>query len=388
MIESTRRRSLWIIWSLFFFQFAGIGFFFTFLNVYFREVGLSGTQIGLISTASAVIAVISSVLWGYLSDRTGQARFMLAISGLLGALLAQLIPFVHTFLAYLILGCLGGLLASSANTLIDSTTLVLLGTRREDYGRYRTGGSVGYICATFIAGFLYDWGGLKLMFPSYAVVIAGFVIVALLLPAMPVPQEKHTGQSIGKMMRRPAWILFAVCIFLCWMATNGALQFLGVAMNEMGSNQRLIGLAWMIPAIIEVPLMMQSGVLLRRFGAVKLLWLSMLILTIRFLLLGWMPSPVWAIPINTLNAPAFVFFWNSAVTYANKMAPPSLSATTQGLFASTISLAGMISALLSGWLFDLLGPNGVFYVLAVGCLAAFILFGLGQIRHKPSTQGV
>jgi len=84
--------------------------------------------------------------------------------------------------------------------------------------------------------------------------------------------------------------------------------------------------------------------------------------------------------INAINGPGYVLYWTSAVTYASKMAPPSLAATSMAMFNSTISLAGMVSSLVSGALFDLAGPHGVFYVLAAFCLAAFILFFLGQAR--------
>ena len=61
-----------MLWVLFFFQFAAIGVYFTFLNVYYKGVGLSGTHIGLISMVSGVAGMAGSFLWGYLSDRTGK----------------------------------------------------------------------------------------------------------------------------------------------------------------------------------------------------------------------------------------------------------------------------------------------------------------------------
>ena len=42
---------------------------------------------------------------------------------------------------------------------------------------------------------------------------------------------------------------------------------------------------------------------------------------------------------------------------------------TQGLLASTFSLAGVVSSLLSGWLFDTLGPTGLFTVMGFLALA-------------------
>ncbi len=55
---------MWAVWLLFFFQYAAIGIYFTFLNVYFHNAGLSGTEIGLLNMLTAMVGVGSSMLWG------------------------------------------------------------------------------------------------------------------------------------------------------------------------------------------------------------------------------------------------------------------------------------------------------------------------------------
>src|SRR5512146_2008184 len=154
------------------------------------------------------------------------------------------------------------------------------------------------------------------------------------------------------MMRRPAWLLFIVVVFLCWIANNATILFMGVSLNAMGADQTLVGVAVMIGAVVEAPFMAFSGRLLRRFGPTRLFVLAMGIMVVRFFLLGWMPAPEWAVAINTLNGIAFPLFWTSSVNYANKMAPPGLAATALGLFNSASSLAAVVSSLLTGLLFD------------------------------------
>src|SRR5512142_2214671 len=119
---------------LFFFQFAAVGVYFTFLNVYYREAGLSGTQIGILNMTTSLMGMVGVVLWVYLSDRPGQTRLLIAAGAVGTLVVAQIVPLVHTFEAFLALGLIGSLMSSSTNTLVDSTTLVMLGDRREDYG--------------------------------------------------------------------------------------------------------------------------------------------------------------------------------------------------------------------------------------------------------------
>jgi MFS transporter, PPP family, 3-phenylpropionic acid transporter len=380
--EKARPKRLWVVWLLFFFQFAGIGVYFTFLNVYYRQAGLSGTQIGFINMATALVAVVCTVFWGYLSDRTGNNRALIAI-GAVGALItAQFVPQVHTFGAFLVIGMIGSLLGSAPNTLIDSTTLALLGDRREEYGRYRLGGTIGYIITTLTVGFVSDRVGLDFMFPAYGVTMAIFAIIALRLPAMPVHRVVQARAGIGRLIRTPAWVYLMLVVLLCWIASNASITFMGVSLQSMGATQSLIALAVTVGAIIEIPFMLYSGAFLRRYGPVRLLFVAMILMIIRYSMLGWMPVPAWAIAINMLNGPSYTFFWNSSITYANKMAPPNMAGTVQGLFNSTVGLAGVVSALLAGMLFDRVGPNGLFTVMAFVCLAALILFAVGNFIQR------
>jgi MFS transporter, PPP family, 3-phenylpropionic acid transporter len=364
---------------MYFFQFAAIGIYITFLNVYYLQVGLSGTQIGVLNMTSSLIGIAAAVMWGYLLDHTGRNRLLIAIGATGGLLIAQFIPLVHRFEIFWLLTAVAGVMFAATFTLVDSTILALLGERREDYGRYRLGGSIGYIITTFTAGTLFDQKGLGLMFPAYGVLMAVFVVFTLLLPANPPVQKQRARGSVGTLMAQPAWLLFIACTFLVWIATNSAMSFLGVVMKSMGANQQLIGRAMTISAVVELPFMFFSGSLLRRFGAVKLLIVAMFLMTVRFVLLGLMAAPGWAIAINMINGPGYVLLWNSAVTYNNRLAPPGSAGTAQGLFTASSSLAGVVSALLTGWLFDQLGTNRIFLAMAVCCLAGFLLFSAGNI---------
>ncbi|HEY9076670.1 MAG TPA: MFS transporter [Anaerolineaceae bacterium] len=386
-IESQPHR-LWVLWMMFFFQFAALGVYFTFLNVYFRQAGMSGTQIGLLSMAAGLAGVGSSVVWGYLNDRTRKPRLLISL-GVLGTLIvAQFIPYVSGFWAFLVLGCLGSMMNTAPSTLVDSTTLVLLGKRREDYGRYRLGGSIGYIISGFVAGFIYDKIGLRAMFPTYGIVMLCFSISALLLPKVTTQLARRGSEGIGQMIRKPSWLLFIFVLFMTWITTNASMMFLNVALSVMGANQILIGISSTVPAIVEIPFMFFSGSLLRRYGPTRLIVVGMALMSVRFLLLGIMPAPEWAIGINILNGIAFVFFWNSAINYAFRLAPPGMAGTAQGMLTSTTSLAGVVSALLSGWLLDRLGPNGIFQFMTVLVLFALLLFITGQrlINRKATTS--
>lgn len=379
-IRPARNSRPWILWLLFFFQFAAVGIYFSYLNIYYRDAGLSGTQIGVMNMITALVGVVSAIFWGYLSDRTGKARYLIAFGATGALIINQFIPLVSTFWAFLGLGIVANIFGAASYTLVDSTAMALLGDNRENYGAYRVGGSIGYIITSLSAGYLYDWAGMRVMFPAYGILMVMFAITALLLPQVQVKRStSSTGKNRGitSLLRLPAWVLFTLCIFLVSIASNAAISFLGVSLDEMGAKRSLIGWVVTISAIAEVPFMAFSGWFLRRFGLQRLLLISIFLMMVRNFLLGIMQAPEWAVAINWLNGPAYALFWNSAVNYANRLAPEGYTATAQGMLNSTTSLAGMVSALLAGWLFDQVGATRLFLVTACFCLTAFVLFASG-----------
>ena len=374
-----------VLWVLFFFQFAAIGVYFTFLNVYFKDAGLSGTQIGLISMASGVVGMAGSFLWGYLSDRTGKPSVLIAVGALGALLMTQLIPMVKYFnlsnalLWFIVIGCLGSLMSASTSTLVDSTSLAMLGDRSKDYGRYRLAGSIGYILAALGAGFLFNQVSMVWMFPAYGLLMLIFALAALRLPRRVVILKDSGWGQIGQMLRRPVWWVLIGTIFLFWVAYYATIMFMGVILQSMGADPPLISFAVVIGAVVEIPCMALSGRLIQRFGAARLFWFALLLQVIRFFLLSRMNNPAWAVAINLINGPGFAFAWNSILSLISRLAPPSLLATAQGIFSAATGLAGIVSSIISGMLLDQLGSSGLFLILSAICVAAFLLFGAGFV---------
>jgi len=384
MSHPIARSQLRMLFFVYMFFFAGVGFYMTFINVYYHSAGLSGTQIGLIATAAGLAGFGGGSLSGYLSDRTGQARIILGVSAAGSAIVALLNMAVNSFGGFLILACFFAVFNTAMFTLTDSVTLAMLAERSADYGRYRIGGSIGFIFTSASSGFIFQQTGLIWMFPAYALTMLFFTVLAFRLPRLAVRETSRSGQSIGVMMRKPAWMIFAGSVFLTWLASSGVFAFLAVTMKSMGASDPLIGMASAVSALTEAPFMIISGWFLHKLGPSKMIWLSYLVYAIRIFLFSLIPTPGWVIPLNMINGPTYVLFWTGCIQYASRMAPDSLKATAQGLIVSATNLSSVVGVLLSGWLFDQLGPTGIFRILSLFCLAAFVLFGLGRLRKEPA----
>ena len=376
-----QQRGLLIMRVMYFLYFGAVGAYWTFLNVYYRQIGLSGTQIGLVNTLAPLVGIFAATLWGALNDRLGNPRLVLRIA-IPGVMLSALgLSFATTYLPIVVLTCLLSLFNSANIPLMDNTTLRLLGERRGQYGRYRVLGSAGFILTSLVSGYVYAVTGLHWIFYAYALIMGGLLLASAWLPNEPVRLTGSLWGGLGPMVRQRAWLIFAICAVLLWISNNGTMNFIGIAVQGMGGSAQLIGLVWMMSAVAEIPVMLNSERLIGRFGHARLLIAAFAAFTLRSALLAVMPHPEWAAVISILSGLSFSLFWISAVAYANDSAPEQLKSTAQGLLFSILNLAGMAGSLGSGWLFDVTGPRGLFWAMSAAAFLGLVIFGAGQIRR-------
>ncbi len=379
-LTSEQQRGLLVMRALYFLYFGGLGVYWTFLNVYYREIGLSGTQIGLVNTVAPLVGLISAMLWGVLNDQLGNPRMVLriAIPGVIVSVL--LLSTTQQFLTITIFASLMALFNSALVPLMDNPTLRLLGEHRSLYGRYRVLGSFGFILASLGSGYLYDIIGLHSIFYSYAIAMGLLLLCSSWLPNERVRLTGSPWRGLGEMVRQHAWLIFAISATLLWISNNGTMNFIFVAIKGMGGSEQLIGVVSMMSAIVEVPVLMNSDRLMKRFGTTRLLIFAFVLFIIRSALLAVMPRPEWAPFISALSGAAFSMFWISAVAYANDSAPEELKSTAQGVLFSIMNLAGMVGSLGSGWLFDQAGPRGLFWGMSIIAAVALVIFIGGRKR--------
>lgn len=357
-----------------------------FLNVYYRSIGLSGTQIGVISMLIPAAGIFSAPLWGLLRDRTGKMRLLFSLI-LVGCLICVLIfSRVRTFLLLVPIVALFSVFFSPILPLIDSNTLRLLGSRGQRYGRYRVWGAIGFTLSSLIFGFVYERYGLHTMFAVFPLVLLIMLLIGTWLTDQPVQAKRSMGHSVWEMVRKSTWLVFATSLFLLGLGANGAIAFVSVKIMAIGGSESLVGLSWTTIAILEIPLMFFSEPLLRRFGALRLLSVAFVGYVLRLILYGIMPSPGWAPFVNFLHGISFVPLTLGSVAYVNENSPEHLKATSQGLLASVLNFSNLSGALIAGWLYDQIGPIKVFLVLAGVCFAGLVIFSLGQwyLRHRRS----
>ncbi|MGB8251614.1 MAG: MFS transporter [Anaerolineaceae bacterium] len=370
--------------AIYFINYAGFAIFMPFINVYYRDIGLSGLEIGLINSLSPLVGMLGGSIWGLLNDRFGKTRILLG-TAILGSIITSWgIASVKSFSLLLPVAALFSLFYSTLIPIIDSNTLLLLGNQRERYGSIRLWGSVGYVLTSLIGGELLNLLGLNRLFPIFTLFMVIFLITIFWYPTgsrIPDSSTRLIG-ALRFMLRQPHWVVFTFSVLFLWVAASGMYNFLGVYMKDLGADEGLIGLTMAISGASEIPILFYGSRLLKRFAPRKMIAAAMLAYLMRMVLYGIMPSASWAPYISLLNSLSFGLFWIGSIAYINDLAPDEVKSTSQGLLLAVFNLASLISTTFSGWLYDFAGPSNLFLILALCCLVAFTIFVLGTLGNR------
>ena len=100
MLTTTRRQTssaLFFAKFFYFFYFSAIGILAPFLNIYLKQIGLTGSQIGLLGSFPPLLVLLANPFWGAIADRWKAQRLVLILGALVGALVSPLFLWTHNF---------------------------------------------------------------------------------------------------------------------------------------------------------------------------------------------------------------------------------------------------------------------------------------------------
>lgn len=373
-----RKRGLFLSKVLYFLLYAAIAIFIPFANIYYKNIGLTGVQIGWLITTGPLVGAIVTPIWGLLVDRLGRLRIVLTIAVTGSIIFVLLISTVKDFLAILILSAIFNIFVNAIMPLVDNYTLTMLGSDRQQYGAIRVWGTIGFLVISLVSGSILGLTGLKGIFWGYAAMLLLTIPAIVKLPSI----QTHLGQAVfrgfSQMMRQKVWIILAVCVVLVMIANISWINFLSLAMKSINASDTLIGMVWSIGALSELPAMLFGQRLLRKWGSRALVGLGFFFYGLRMLLFSSISQPEWALAINILHGLCFGIYWIGAVNYVNEIAPEGLRATSQSLLSTFFNVASVTGGPFVGLLYDQVGPFTLFRITALLCWAAVAIFLLSN----------
>lgn len=378
-----------------------------FISAYYKRIGLSFTQIGVLLAIGPIFAIFIQPLWAMLSDRTGKRKLLLILLALCTAGAYLLYYLGASFAVCLLAVLVVSLFSLALLPLCDALVIDRANAYGFPFARIRIGGTLGYAAMVFGAGmFLEKFDGAQFAVASVTYLL--FAGAVMLLPqggaredaaparrdAAPAREEAAPAREEAALARRktvPAResifdtseILFVLALALIESLGLGFCgSFTGSYAVELGFGSSLIGVLSCISALSEVPILLFAGKLVDRFGEIPLLIFSGVMMSLRLCLTGMGMVPA-MISAQLLQSVTYMTTYICCTQYISKHVRAGKMSQGQSALAIVQSgLAAVASNLFGGMLVDAVGTRQAFFAVAAGVLVVALLVGGAYFLRK------
>ena len=367
--------------SFYFLFFGAAASLFPFLVILYEQLDLTGSQIGFLIGMSPLISWLSAPLWGAVADSTRQHRLLLMLA-IAGAIVVVVTLSITTqFLALILVIALFAFFTAPIVPIVDSSVLAFLGSQKDQYGKLRLWGAIGWGLMAPLVGWLSDRSGMQWIFWGYIAFMLLTLLVSYKLPINERSDRPHFVHEARQLLADKRWFLFLAVVFIGGAGMTMISAYLFLYMQSLGGNKALMGLALTFATISEIPFLYYSDRLLAHWGARRLLMLSLVVFAFRALALSLIQTAWLVLPLQLLHGASFAAMWVASVSYADKLAPPGMGATAQGLLSGAMfGLGAAFGGFVGGLLFAGIGGSMMYRWTSVALLIGLVLFILADRR--------
>ena len=350
--------------AFYFLFFAHAAAYVAYFPLYLASRSLSAVEIAWVLALPAIARTFAPAAWGWVADRTGAHRAIVATSCLVTAVGTALLPFTD-HIAW-VFGVMS-LLSAGALPLVESITMGALAGQSGRYGPIRVWGSVSFIVVVLSGGVWLDRQPIATL-PWVMTVL----MLATLVSALTLPRGRVHASGSHATPRLSPEILALLAAGFCNAVGHGALYaFLSLHLEQTGYSGAMIGLLWTAGVVAEIFVFLYLPRLFRRFSLSTLLVASLALGFVRFLAIGWLAGNLWIVLLaQLLHAATFGSFHAAAVATVHRVFPQHAQGRGQTLFSSIGYGAGSAAGLLiAGWAWEAGGAAMAFSACAVASLA-------------------
>ena len=352
---------------------------------YFQSLGFSASEIGIAIGVLTGSKIFAPYLWGTLGDFLPN-RLRVVQIGIVGSTLAAgLLLLDVDFLGLCLVLALFGVFWNAIIAQFDTLTLEYLGDDHHLYSSIRVWGSIGFIVMMLASGWLFsdvDYGILPW------VIIAGLIVSAAISMTLPRHGRPHDSEGSDEGIRSRltnASVLIFLIVASLNQLTHGPLNvFFALYVQDHGYSAFHAGQLWALGVLAEVILFLVLPRFIRSLDLRVLLTVSLVLGSMRWILIGTYPDVVWLVVVlQLLHAFTFGAIHSVSIEFIRRWFPGKLSGRGMALYSGCVfGIGGSLGATLSGIAWESLGGNATFLCagLITGCTACIAWFSLRNAR--------
>lgn len=380
--------------------------FLAFMPIWFKQVlHLSGAEIGTIYAANSIAAMAMQPVYGYISDRIGLRKNLLAFINLCVVMTAPFFLLVYQPLLtnYFFLGVIAGaiFMAIAYNAGVAAIESFVEKAGRSngfEFGRARCWGSLGAAVGIFAAGLVFNIN------PSYIFIMASVMALPLAiilyttkLKAADLEQAKKNNISLADVKElfhiKNVWmfmifILGSACVYSVF-DQQFAIYYASLFPTEAEGNEAF-GYLNSFQVFLEAAAMFMAPYFVNKLGAKRSLILAGTIMTCRMLGSGLVTNTIAISGIKLLHAVELSLLLVSVFKYIAKNFDNRLSSVMYLVgYQLSNQLGAAILSPIVGSFYDTIGFAST-YIFLGAVVGSFTLFGAFALvaDSKPPVQQV
>lgn len=372
---SLSKTPYWRLSGFYFFYFASLGVLVPYWGLYLQWQGFSAQDIGELTAILLATRIIAPNIWGWIADRHGQRMRIVRFASLAGIIGFSAILLGNSYLWIAGVILVFSFFWNASLPQFEATTLQHLGEHTHHYSKIRLWGSIGFIFTVATLGILLETFDASIVPYAMLMSMGAIWLVSLTVPESASRHLQLTHQPLFSIVKRPEVLAFLSMCFLIQVSHGPYYTFYTIYLEQHGYSRSLIGQLWALGVIAEVIVFLFMHRWLPRFGIRKVLLLSLLLSSLRWLIIGFFPDSLLLLLFaQLLHAASFGTFHAAAIAWVHHYFVGKNQGRGQALYSSIgFGAGGAIGSLFSGYFWLSPGPTATFSFAAAASLLAFII---------------
>ena len=308
----------WRLSGFYFFYFASLGVLVPYWGLYLQWQGFSAQEIGELTAIFLGMRIVAPNIWGWIADHHGQRMRIVRAASFIGILIFSAILLNNSYLWIAMVMLLFSIFWNATLPQFEANTLQHLGEQSHHYSKIRLWGSIGFIISVSILGLLFETISVETMPIALIVTMTGMWLMSLTVPESATRHLSLDHQPLRQLLKQPTVLAFFAICFLTLLSHGPYYTFYTIYLEQHGYNRTLIGQLWALGVIAEIIIFLLMHRWLPRYGIRIVLIISLLLSTLRWLLIGFFPDSLSLLLFaQLLHAASFGSFHAAAITWVH-----------------------------------------------------------------------
>lgn len=377
--------------AFYFLIIGALGCFIPYVNVYLENsIGLTGSQIGLLTSVSLIVGVCVAPIWGVVGDKTRKYNLLVLVSIASSIVVLYFYSKQTVYAGVMAFALLLEVARLGAMPMADTISMNYVSKHGGNYGSIRGMGSLGYALGSMAVGFLADAMGLDgPLFTSYILLLGLALLVCLTFPKVEVEdtksEKKEKQEGIFKsLLTNKNYVFILIVIMMTQIVVDSAGAYAGNHLtNTLHAGTSFISWLNAIQVFPEVLFLMVASQLIKKLGYKKFMFVAIALMAVRLYVYALVPNPYVFLGISIVHCLGVAVQTVASLAYIQENVSPLVFGTAITLMNVAMNISKAILGYIYGMIYQYIGSSTIFLVSAViVTVAAVIILTSKRLGNK------